>query len=152
LGAQSLDAAGQGIATLVELKSRRMLDRRLSEALQHFLGEADTAALAFLDEVQHLEVGDTATPGGEIVRRVEFVELVPHDEARFLEHVIGIGAVGEQGQDVGIEAALGLQEQAEEQAALRWPRIPLNGVLFADHERLETIRRSAVPGSLTTGS
>src|SRR5262249_11570773 len=54
-----------------------------------------------------------------IVRRVVLVELVPQYQARFLEHVVGVGPVGQQRQDVGVQAALVLQEQAQKQLALR---------------------------------
>src|SRR5262249_10231594 len=35
-----------------------------------------------------------------------------------LEHVVGVGAVGQERQDVGVEAPLVLEEQAEEQPVL----------------------------------
>src|SRR5262249_40566039 len=51
-------------------------------------------------------------------RRLAGVELVPHDQAGLLEHVVGVGAVGQERQDVGVEAPLVLEEQAEEQPVL----------------------------------
>src|SRR5262249_25096133 len=81
--------------------------------------EEDPAALELLAEVEDLEVGDAAAPGSEVVRRPLRVELVPHDQAGLLQHVVGIDAARQEGQDVGVQPPLRLQEQAAEEPALR---------------------------------
>src|SRR5262249_62275547 len=49
------------------------------------------------------------------------------DEAGLREDVVGVGAVWQQGQDVGVDAPLVLQEQAQEQPGLVHRRRPLAG-------------------------
>jgi len=51
------------------------------------------------------------------------VELVPHRQARLLQHVVGVGAVREQREDVRVEPSLVLEEQAEERLVLVRDRV-----------------------------
>src|SRR5262249_44896505 len=150
--AELAQAVFQRLAPLVQLQRRRLLDRRLGQPLQQRLAKKDPAALTFLAEVQDLVVGDAAAPGDEVQGWVFVLELVPHDQAGFLKHVVGVGAVGQQGQDVGVETTLVLQEQAEEEFDLRrlaglqvveQAAAGRLGVGFTDHADLEMAQPQA---------
>jgi hypothetical protein len=85
--------------------------------------------------VEHLVVRDLAAPREELGRRRGRVELVPHHDARLLQHVVGVGPVRDEREDVGVQPALVLEERSEEQLVLVRGGRACRGVGVLDHER-----------------
>src|SRR5262249_11554533 len=52
-----------------------------------------------------------------IVGWVLLVELVPHNQAGFLENVLRIGPIRQEGQDIRVNPTLVLQEETDKRAA-----------------------------------
>jgi hypothetical protein len=83
----------------------------LGEPLDEQQAEPGAGPLRPLVVVEHLVVRDPPGPRQELGRRRLRVELVPHGEAGLLHDVVRVGAVRQQGEHVGVQPPLVLQEQ-----------------------------------------
>jgi hypothetical protein len=78
--AEFFDAVGEPIAALLELRASAC-STAVSASRSGRLAEQHRLPLPFLDEIQHLEVGNATAPGDEVIRRMGLVELVPEGDA-----------------------------------------------------------------------
>ena len=86
----------------------------VGEAFLHFKAERVRVAFAFAQEVHRFEPRDAARPGDEVRAGLEAVELLPHDEACLLEHVLRVFHAADEREDVAEQLVLMLAEQLGE--------------------------------------